>query len=191
MGSLKKITLHWTGGIHFPNMKEFASYHYLVDGDGRVHNGFHTPEDNLNCKKDGGYAAHCGGGNTGNIGVAMCGMFQYKNRINCGDFLIKKYQFERTMRLIAELCFKYGIIVTPATVFTHKEFNESHPNIKKVKCDVDYIAPYPHIRAEECGAFIRTKVKWYLERLQSGEDTPNLIPLYKKITTIKNQGENN
>lgn len=182
MVSLNKITIHWTGGIHFPNMKEFNAYHYLVDRDCRVHEGFFKPEDNLDCK-DGKYAAHCGGGNTGNIGVAMCGMFGYKSPVNCGEFLITKYQFEKTMKLVAELCFKYGILVTPATVFTHKEFNETHPNAsKKVKCDIEYIAPYPWVKEEECGAFIRSKIKWYLERLQSGEDYPEILPMYK--TTI-------
>ena len=45
----------------------------LVDKNGSVKSGKYTPEDNLNCK-DGKYAKHCGGGNTGRIGIAVCCM---------------------------------------------------------------------------------------------------------------------
>ena len=49
------------------------SYHFCVDKDGKIYAGSYAPEDNINCQ-DGIYARHCGGGNTGCIGISACGM---------------------------------------------------------------------------------------------------------------------
>ena len=61
---MKRIILHWSAGSYKPNSTDMAHYHYLIDGDGEIKEGFLKPEDNLNCN-DGRYAAHTGGGNTG------------------------------------------------------------------------------------------------------------------------------
>ena len=66
----KNIVLHWTAGNYKPSAVDLLHYHYVVDKDGMVHTGKYTPNDNLNCT-DGRYAAHCGGGNTGRIGIAI------------------------------------------------------------------------------------------------------------------------
>ena len=71
MASLTKITFHHTGGVYTPNQTDLNAYHFLIDGDGKVIKGKYKPEDNINCK-DGVYARHCGGMNTGNIGIAIC-----------------------------------------------------------------------------------------------------------------------
>ena len=73
---MKRIILHWTAGAYQPNSTDYEHYHYLVTGDGLVVKGKYKPEDNKNCN-DGKYAAHTGGGNTGSIGIAMCGMMNY------------------------------------------------------------------------------------------------------------------
>ena len=78
---MKRIILHWTAGTHTPNAHELECYHFLIDGLGRIHNGKFKPEANLNCKS-GLYAAHTGGGNTGSIGVSLCGMANFKNKQN-------------------------------------------------------------------------------------------------------------
>lgn len=166
MVSLNKITIHWTAGKGTPTINELEPYHYLIDETGRCWNGRHKPEDNLNCK-DGNYAAHTGGGNTGNIGIAMCGMGGYKNPKNIGLYPITAYQFESCMLKVAELCVRYGIPVTPETVFTHYEFGLRHPKTKSYgKPDISYIPPYPWVTKDDCGSFIRSKVKWYLERIK-------------------------
>ena len=81
---LNRICLHWTAGASSPNNEELQYYHFLVDSKGNIHKGYHKPEDNINCK-DGNYAAHCALGNTGTIGVAMCGMWKFNTttRISC------------------------------------------------------------------------------------------------------------
>ena len=73
MTSLSKICLHWTAGSNSPCAEDLAAYHYCVDKYGRIYAGKHKPEDNLNCY-DGNYAMHCGGGNTGCVGLSVCGM---------------------------------------------------------------------------------------------------------------------
>lgn len=164
MTSLTKITIHWTAGTGRPTINELEHYHYLIDEAGECWNGKHKPEDNLNCK-DGNYAAHTGGGNTGNIGVAMCGMAGYQSPKDAVLYPITSYQFEACMRKIAELCLKYGIDVTPQTVFTHYEFGVRNPKTTSAgKIDITYIPPYPWVSPNDCGSFIRSKVKWYLER---------------------------
>ena len=72
--SLNKITLHWSGSRNIPNATDMEHYHFLIDNHGLLYKGKFEPEDNINCQ-DGKYAQHCGGGNTGNIGVAFCGCY--------------------------------------------------------------------------------------------------------------------
>lgn len=164
MTSLNKITIHWTAGLYVPTFHELSSYHFLIDNTGKCWNGLNKPEDNLNCK-DNKYAAHTGGGNTGNIGIAMCAMAGFKNAHNIGDSPITKIQFEACMQKVAELCLKYGIPVTSQTVFTHYEFGLRNPKTSsKGKIDIIHIPPYSWVSASECGQFIRSKVKWYIEK---------------------------
>ena len=73
MTSLTKICLHWTAGANMPCEQNLDCYHFLFDKNGKEYKGKYKPEDNLNCT-DGIYAKHCGGGNTGCIGVSCCGI---------------------------------------------------------------------------------------------------------------------
>lgn len=159
---MKRIIIHWTGGVYQPNMHEFECYHYLINSDGLVIKGKYEPEDNLNCN-DGKYAQHCGGGNTGSVGVSMCGMYVPKNtNVKDTKFPLTKIQCESTFKLIAELCKKYNIKIAPDTVMTHYEFGKKHPNTSSAgKIDLIYLPPYGIIPEADIGKFIRNKVKWY------------------------------
>jgi N-acetyl-anhydromuramyl-L-alanine amidase AmpD len=162
---MKRIIIHWTAGNYKPSNLELLSYHYLIDNLGKVHNCVHKPEDNEDCH-DGNYAAHCGGGNTGSIGVAMCGMFGYKNFQDVGKYPLTKIQCEKMFSFVAELCKKYNIPITPDTVMTHYEFGRKHINTTSFgKIDIVYLPPYPEQPKETVGNFIRGKVKWYYEKL--------------------------
>lgn len=77
---MKRIIIHWTAGNYYPSDYEKEHYHFLIDKDGRVHNGKFSPECNEICRV-GKYAAHTGGGNTGSIGVAICAMAGFKSKI--------------------------------------------------------------------------------------------------------------
>ena len=163
---MKRIIIHWTAGAYYPCDHDKKCYHFLVDKDGNIHEGVFKPENNLRCV-NGYYAAHTGGGNTGSIGVALCAMAGFKNSKNCGDYPITKKQFEVAMELCAKLSIKYDIPVNPNTIMTHYEFGLKHPSTSSAgKIDIIYIPPYPWVDKSETGKFIRSKIKWYKEKLQ-------------------------
>ena len=164
MAYLNKITYHWTAGRSTPNDKEKKCYHYLIDSDGRVYKGFYNPEDNINVN-DNKYAQHCGGGNTGNIGIAFCGCWvPYGISVKNTDFPLTKIQLERGFKLGAEICKKYNIPIDKQHIFTHYEFGLSHPNTSSAgKIDITYMHPFPAENKDTCGNFIRNKVKWYFK----------------------------
>lgn len=163
---LKRIIIHWTAGTGQPNNTDYQHYHYLINKDGVIVEGKYTPHDNENCT-DGVYAAHCGGGNTGAIGISMCGMSGYvAGKPESTKYPLTAIQCEACWKKIAELCKKYGIQVTPDTVLTHYEFGQKHPKTSSYgKIDIIYLHPYPWVSKQEMGNFIRNKVRWYLQRM--------------------------
>ena len=161
---MNKIIIHWTGGTWFPNATGKEHYHFLIDKNGKVINGKFKVEDNENCN-DGKYAAHCGGGNTGAIGVSMCGMYVPKG-VNIKDtkFPLTKKQCEACFKLVAQLCKKH--LINLNNVLTHYEFGQAHPKTSSAgKIDIIYLPPFPEITQNQIGGFIRNKVKWYLEKI--------------------------
>lgn len=160
---MNNIIIHWTAGAWFPNPTDKEHYHFLIDKNGKVINGKFKVEDNENCY-DGKYAAHTGGGNTGAIGVAMCGMFNFKNSKNIGSYPLTKVQCEACFKLVAQLCKKYYINID--NVVTHYEFGLAHPTTSsKGKIDIIFLPPYPEIKQNQIGDFIRNKVKWYFKKV--------------------------
>lgn len=159
---MERIIIHWTGGGWFPNATDKEHYHFLIDKNGKTINGKYKVEDNENCT-DGKYAAHCGGGNTGSIGISMCGMYGFKNSKNVGAYPLTKTQCEACFKLVAQLCKKHLINVN--NVITHYEFGLAHPKTSSNgKIDIIFLPPYPEVDKKKIGVFIRNKVKWYLER---------------------------
>lgn len=160
---MNKIIIHWTAGTYQPNTTDLEHYHFLIDGEGKKHNGKYKPEDNENCN-DGKYAAHTGGGNTGAIGVSMCAMAGFNSAASCGNYPITPVQLEACFKLCAELCKKYNIPVE--NVWTHYEFGINHPDTTSHgKIDIIYLPPYPLVKRNEVGWFIRSKIRWYLNKL--------------------------
>lgn len=162
---MKRIVIHWTAGANQPNSTDFQHYHYMVNGDGLVVAGKFKPEDNENCN-DGIYAQHTGGGNTGSIGVSMCGMAGFNGKADSTKYPLTAKQCERTFKLVAELCKKYNIAVTPDTVLTHYEFGQKNPKTTSFgKIDIVYLHAFPNVTRSGMGDFIRNKVKWYLSKM--------------------------
>lgn len=160
---MNKIIIHWTAGTYQPNTTDLEHYHFLIDGEGKKHNGKFKPEDNENCN-DGKYAAHTGGGNTGAIGVSMCAMAGFNSAASCGNYPITPVQLEACFKLCAELCKKYNIPVE--NVWTHYEFGINHPDTTSHgKIDIIYLPPYPLVKRNEVGGFIRNKIRWYLNKM--------------------------
>lgn len=155
---MKRIIIHWTAGSWTPCQTDKNSYHFVVDGTGRVYSGKYKPEDNEDCS-DGKYAKHTGGGNTGSIGIAVCAMYS-------DSYPITRPQIEALFKKCAELCKQYHIPITPQTVMTHYEFGKAHPNTtSKGKIDITKIAPFPKVTPGQCGDFIRSKIMWYYKEM--------------------------
>jgi len=158
MTSLNRITIHHTAGTYTPNQTDLKAYHFLVDGDGKIHKGKYKPEDNINCQ-DGIYARHCGGCNTGNIGIAICAMYSK-------DYPIKRIQIEAACKLAAELCNKYGIRITNKTVLTHAEVGKMLPHSTSAgKIDIINLPCMAVYGMENVGNVLRNKCQWYKQRL--------------------------
>lgn len=160
----KRIVLHWTAGASTPSAYDKQFYHYLIDAKGNIINGIHKPEDNLICQ-DGSYAAHCGGGNTGAIGVALCGMANFSYTTLKTPYHLTKIQLESMFSFVAKLCKRYNLDVTKDSVLTHFEFGLDHPDTTSSgKIDICYMQPYSAVHKYQVGNFIRSKVKWYLDK---------------------------
>ena len=155
----KNIILHWTGGNYYPCPADISAYHFLVDKNGSVKSGKYTPEDNLNCK-DGKYAKHCGGGNTGRIGIAVCCM---KN----SQTPPTQKQIEALCHQTARLCYLYNL--TPKDCITHSEFGIANPNTTSAgKIDLSII-PYANKKGiNECSKYLRNKIQVYYDRIRRG-----------------------
>jgi hypothetical protein len=70
------------------------------------------------------------------------------------------------MKFCAELCNKYNLPINANSVLTHYEFGLNNPQTSSHgKIDIMYLPPYPWVAKEDVGSFIRTKVRWYKERL--------------------------
>ena len=163
---MKRIIVHWTGSGYQPNNTDFEHYHYLINGQGLVIKGKYKPEDNENVN-DGKYAAHTGGGNTGSIGVAMCGMLNYSpaKGITSTNYPLTKVQCERCFKLIAELSKEYNIPITSQTVMTHYEFGIRNPKTSSAgKIDITCLPSYT-VASQNIGDFIRSKARWYLNKV--------------------------
>ena len=158
---LKRITLHWTAGSR--QHKHSDRYHFSVDHLGGVWKGDKPPESNLSANvARGSYMAHCGGGNSDNIGIALMGMAGFRSRDNAGPFPLTTAQVEAGCKLIAQLSIRYNIPVTSDTIFTHYEFGLKHPSSSSAgKIDIVFLPPFPDVPRERVGDFLRQKVRWY------------------------------
>ena len=167
MTSLNKICLHWTAGANNPCSVDLEAYHYSVDKYGRIYQGTHKPEDNLNCY-DGNYAKHCGGGNTGCIGLSVCGMagFDLKNKKT--NYPLTQNQIEALCCLAGYLSLKYGILINEKSVFTHYEFDQRQRK-RQGKIDITLLNYLPALSKDEVGSYLRTKSAWYKQKINEGK----------------------
>lgn len=155
-----KITIHHTAGNYQANATDKKAYHYLIDDKGKVTKGIYSIADNMNCQ-DRKYAAHCGGNNTKNIGVAFCGNRDFSEKTLTSPQPLTRMQLEAGFKLIAELSIKYGIPVTYQGIFTHYEYDQKKKK-PEGKIDLIYLPPFPNVERDEIGDFIRSKVCWYI-----------------------------
>lgn len=155
----KNIVFHWTAGSYYPCSTDLKAYHYLFDKDGKGYAGKYTPEDNLNCN-DGKYAMHCGGGNTGRIGLAVC----CRKDVNTPP---TQAQVEAMCKRAAQLCNIYGL--QPSDCITHAEFGLQNPKTSSAgKIDINDL-PYANKSGVKAVAdYLRNKVQVYYDRIKRG-----------------------
>ena len=153
----KNVVLHWTGGNYKPSPIDIEHYHYLIDDFGFVRAGKYQPADNLNCT-DGKYAAHCGGGNTGRIGIAIC----CRKDTNTPP---TKAQIDSLCKLSAQLCTVYGL--QPNECITHAEFGKAHPKSSSAgKIDINEL-PYANKKGiKEVADYLRAKITHYYKQMK-------------------------
>ncbi len=163
--TLNKICNHWTAGTHNHCIKDLESYHYLIDKNGKIYKGKYKPEDNINCN-DGKYAAHCGGGNTGCIGLSVCGMADFDLSKKQTKYPLTQKQIEALCSLNAYLSVKYNIDISKNSIFTHYEFDKKQPKSKqKGKIDITYLPFMPNLNKDSIGNYIRNKTSWYKSKI--------------------------
>jgi len=165
--TLRRVCIHWSAGGYTPGDAERYHYHFTVDAMGNIGIGRFKPENNIPPLRNGGYASHCGGGNSYTIGVALCGMAGYTSPRSQGRYPLTAKQCEAAWKLIAEQCYKYGIPVTEDTVYTHYEFGKKNPESDSAgKIDITFLPHKPELKPGEVGDYIRGKVTWYLAKMK-------------------------
>ena len=137
---MDRIIIHWTGGALRVSALDREHYHFIIDGAGIAVEGDHAPEANLRISGAGGYAAHTLNCNTGSIGVAVAGMLSAREApFDAGSQPINEVQIEALAQLVANLCRRYSIPVSRATVLTHAEVQPTLGVRQRGKWDITWL----------------------------------------------------
>jgi len=133
--AMKRVICHWTAGKYEASGLDREHYHFLIEKDGRVVRGRFSIQDNVSTA-DGAYAAHTRGCNTGAIGVAVCCMADAAEApFVAGSCPMLETQWRAMAMVVAELCRRYDIDVTPQTVLGHGEVEKNLGIKQKGKWD--------------------------------------------------------
>lgn len=167
LADMKRIIFHWTAGGHRANAVDKGAYHLLVEGDGRVVRGKPSITGNERPGMKGLVANHTRNLNTGSIGVALCCMVGARERpFDAGRAPMTALQWKVGGEVIAALCHRYGIPVSPRTVLSHAEVQGTLGVQQSAKWDVTRLAFDPTvIGAKACGDLMRAAVAVNLERM--------------------------
>ena len=111
--NIVRIHVHWTAGGHKANATDKKAYHFLIEGDGRLVRG-NNPISTT--------TAHTRGANTGAAAVALCCMAgAVESPFNAGRAPMTRVQWDALPPVLASLCRRYGLAVSPHTVLSHAE----------------------------------------------------------------------
>lgn len=156
--AMQRIIVHWTAGAHKATTFDKSHYHILIEGDGTVIRG--TPTIDLNQSPvRGRYAAHTLNCNSGSIGVSLCCMAGARESpFNAGPAPMTRAQWDKLPHVLAALCERYSINVTPKTVLSHAEVQANLGIVQRGKWDIARLAFDPSVSgAKACGDIFRTK----------------------------------
>lgn len=157
--NMKRIITHWTAGSHTASGLDRHHYHILVETDGNIIRGQFSIKANEKNLKNGHYAAHTLGTNTGSIGIAVCCMAGAKESpFKAGNAPMTKIQWEQLIRITAELCRSYSIPVAPDTVLGHGEVQANLGNQQKGKWDPLILPWDTSLSKQKVGNMFRAEV---------------------------------
>lgn len=163
---IARIHVHWTAGQHRASELDRQHYHVLIEGDGHLVRGIPSIDKNTLPKAKAGYAAHTLNANTGAIGVSLCCMMNaVESPFNSGPAPMSREQWEMLPYVLADLCRRYGIAVTPKTVLSHAEVQGTLGIRQKGKWDIARLSFDPSIvGATACGDLFRAATANLLAR---------------------------
>ena len=162
-GRLERIIVHWTAGQYRASGLDKSHYHILIEGDGALVRG--TPSIAANAIGGSGpRASHTLNCNTGSIGVSLCCMAGAVERpFNPGKAPMTTEQWQRLPGVVADLCRRYSIPVTPRTVLSHAEVQVNLGIAQRGKWDIARVVPAPDlVGAKACGDALRAAVSAHL-----------------------------
>lgn len=156
--AMQRIVVHWTAGSHKATTFDKSHYHVLIEGDGTVIRGTPTIDLNQSPVRT-GYAAHTLSCNSGSIGVSLCCMAGAREApFNAGTAPMTKAQWDKLPHVLAALCERYNIAVTPKTVLSHAEVETNLGIKQKGKWDIAKLAFDPSVSgAKACGDIFRKR----------------------------------
>lgn len=155
---MNRVIVHWSAGTHRASGLDRSHYHILIEGDGKLVRG--TPSIDLNDARGvkPGYAAHTLNCNTGSIGVSLCCMAgAVENPFKAGSAPMTREQWAALPGVLADLCRRYSIPVTPKTILSHAEVQGTLGIKQKGKWDISRLA-FDHdvAGAKACGDQFRS-----------------------------------
>lgn len=121
---INRIIWHWSVTGYNVTSHAKNAYHFLIDGDGVVHNGKFSVSANASGKPlvSGQYAAHTRGLNTGSIGNSVLSMVgAVEAPFSTGPCPMKENQIEALLRLTANQIKEYNIPVSHRNNLSHAE----------------------------------------------------------------------
>jgi len=157
---IERIIFHWTAGNHKASGLDRSHYHILIEADGKLVRG--TPSIAANgIGGTGPRASHTLNLNTGSIGVSLCCMAgAIESPFNAGKAPMTAVQWKTLADVLADLCRRYSIAVTPRTVLSHAEVQSALGVKQKQKWDVSRLAFDLSIKgAKACGDAMRAMVE--------------------------------
>lgn len=158
---VKRIVGHWTAGGYFASETDKDAYHFLIEGDGDVVRGEFPVTAQHPPLVEGHYAAHTRGTNSYAIGVSLCCMANAnESPFNPGRAPMRPIQWIRMAEVIATLCTRYGVPVTPSTVLTHAEVQKTLKHAQRGKWDISRLPFDSSIKnATQAGDALRAAVR--------------------------------
>lgn len=143
---IDRVIVHWTAGQHRASESDRSHYHVLVEFDGHLVRGIPTIDKNDASGIRTGYAAHTLNCNTGSAGVSMCCMaLAVESPFSPGPAPMTEAQWRAMVRVVAELCRRYGIPITDRTVLTHAEVQPNLGITQRGKWDVTRLPFSPRV----------------------------------------------